>query len=101
MKTLKQITVKPVTVEYIPEKRDMIQNEIYISVEYKTAVHLCLCGCGSLSVTHFMDDSGWRVSIKQSNGRDAGGLSIVPSILNTNCPNRYHYIITDNVANVV
>lgn len=96
MKTLKRITVKPVTVEYIPEKEDMIQNEIYISVEYKTAVHLCLCGCGNLSVTHFMDDSGWRVYLRANLG-----LSIMPSILNTNCPNRYHYIITDNVANVV
>lgn len=101
MKTLKKIKVKPICVDFIPNQKDMVQDEIYISATYKTAVHLCLCGCGNLSVTHFMDDSGWKVSIKQSNGRDAGGLSIIPSILNMNCPNRYHYIITDNVANVV
>jgi len=101
MKTLRKITIKPVCVEFIPDKKDMVQDEIYISVEYKTAVHLCLCGCGNLSVTPFMDDTDWKVTLRQSNGRDAGGLSMTPSILNTNCPNRYHYIITDNVANVV
>jgi CDGSH-type Zn-finger protein len=101
MKTLRKVTIKPVCVEFIPDKKDMVQDEIYISAEYKTAVHLCLCGCGNLSVTPFMDDTDWRVMLRQSNGRDAGGLSIIPSILNTNCPNRYHYIITDNVANVV
>jgi hypothetical protein len=101
MKTLRKVIVKPVCVEFIPDKKDMVQNEIYISFKYKIAVHLCLCGCGNLSVTHFMDDTGWKVGIIQSNGRDEGGLSISPSILNNNCPNRYHYIITDSVANVV
>jgi len=96
MKTLKKITVRPVVVEYIPDPENMVQDEIYISVKYKTAVHLCLCGCGNLSVTHFMDDSGWRVILRANTG-----LTITPSILNTNCPNRYHYIITDNIASVV
>lgn len=95
MKTLKKINIKPVTVEYIPDKKDMIQDEIYISVKYRTAVHLCLCGCGNVSVTPFIDDSDWRVFISNN------GLSIVPSILNMNCPNHYHYIITNNIANVV
>lgn len=95
MKTLKKITIKPITCEYIPDKEFMIQDEIYISVKYKTAVHLCLCGCGNLSVTQFMDNSGWRVTLRER------GLTVTPSILNTNCPNWYHYIITDNVANVV
>lgn len=95
MRTLKKVTIKPVTVDYIPDKKDMIQDEIYISVKYKTAVHLCLCGCGNLSVTPFMDSDDWRVNLNNK------GLTIIPSILNLNCPNRYHYIIMDNVANVV
>lgn len=101
MKTLKKITVKPVTVDEIPEKQDMVQDEIYISLKYRTAVHLCLCGCGNLSVTHFMDESGWKITLRAGNGQIEGGITFSPSILNTNCPNRYHYIITDNVANVV
>lgn len=62
-----------------------------------TAAHLCLCGCGNLSVTPLNSkfDSSWNMTEKD------GMVSFSPSILNTNCPNRYHYIITDNVANVV
>ena len=95
MKTIRKVLVKPITVEYVPDKSDMIQDEIYISVKYKTAVHLCLCGCGNLSVTHFMDDSGWKITLLNS------GLTMIPSILNLNCPNRCHYVITDNIANII
>ena len=95
MITLKKVTIKPVTVEYIPDKSNMIQDEIYISIKYKVAVHLCLCGCGELSVTPF-DKGDWTFTL-----RPEKGLTVTPSILNTNCPNRCHYIITDNVANIV
>ena len=93
MITLKQITITPVRVGFIPDKYDMIQDEIYISNEYKTAVHLCLCGCGNLSVTPLNKD-GWHLIEKDDK------VSFTPSILNNNCPNKYHYIITSNVANV-
>jgi len=93
MKTLRKITITPVHVGFIPDKYDMIQDEIYISNEYKTVVHLCLCGCGNLSVTPLNKD-GWNMIEKD------GKVSFTPSILNNNCPNRYHYIITNNVANV-
>jgi hypothetical protein len=95
MKTLKKIEIKPVFVEFIPEK--LIQNEIYISKEYGTAVHLCLCGCGEKAVMPLNPkfSSSWNLMEKD------GKVSFSPSILNTNCPNRYHYIITENIANVV
>ncbi len=51
MKTLKKIEVEPVFVEFIPELKDMEENKLYISLEYYTASHMCLCGCGNLVVT--------------------------------------------------
>lgn len=93
MKTIKKIGIVPIFVETIPET--LKQELIYISKEYETAVHLCLCGCGNLSVTPFgVKSKGWNMTEKD------GKVSFTPSILNTNCPNRYHYIITNNVANV-
>lgn len=92
MKTIKKITVLPVFVEEIPGT--IKQDFIYISKKYETATHLCLCGCGNLSVTP-LNKSGWTWVC--ANGK----LSMTPSILNRNCPNNYHYIITNNVANVV
>lgn len=91
MKTIRKIEIVPMFVEYIPEELE--QNIIYISKEYRTAVHLCLCGCGNKSVTP-LNINGWNL---EDNG---GKVSFTPSILNNNCPNNYHYIITNNVANV-
>jgi hypothetical protein len=36
-------------VKYIPNVLE--QDKIYISKEFGTIVHLCLCGCGEKSVT--------------------------------------------------
>ena len=93
MKTLKKIEVKPIYVKFIPDKLE--QNIIYISKEFGVAIHLCLCGCGNKSVTPFeLKSKGWNLIEKD------GKISITPSILNTNCPNQYHYIISNNIANV-
>lgn len=92
MKTIRKVEIKPVFVEYVPEI--LIQDEIYISKEYQTAVHLCLCGCGNKAVTP-TDNAGWKII--EENGK----VTFTPSILNNNCPNRYHYVITKNVANVL
>ena len=92
MKTLRKIEITPIFVEeYIPI--DLKQDYIYISKEYKTSVHLCLCGCGNISVTPINKD-GWNLI--EFNDK----ISFTPSILNSNCPNKYHYIITNNIANV-
>ncbi len=93
MKTIRKVEITPVFVEVIPENLE--QDKVYISKEYKTAVHLCLCGCGNKSVTPFsVKSNGWNLIEKD------GKISFTPSILNTNCPNQYHYIITNNVANI-
>jgi hypothetical protein len=91
MKTLRKVEIVPVFVDSIPDT--LKQDIIYISLQYKTSVHLCLCGCGNLSVAPLNKD-GWTL-IKNSDK-----VSFSPSILNNNCPNKYHYIITNNVANV-
>jgi hypothetical protein len=91
MKTLRKVEIIPVFVEFIPDT--LKQDLVYISKEYKTAVHLCLCGCGNLAVTP-LNANGWTLTERD------GKVSFTPSILNNNCPNRYHYIITNNVANV-
>ena len=92
MKTIKKIEITPIFVDdYIPT--DLKQNFIYISRRYKTSVHLCLCGCGNISVTPLNKD-GWNLI--EFNDK----ITFTPSILNTNCPNKYHYIITNNIANI-
>lgn len=79
--------------DHIPNQLD--QDVIYISNKFETAVHLCLCGCENESVTPFrIESNGWDLI------EDNNKISLTPSILNTNCPNKYHYIITKNIANV-
>jgi hypothetical protein len=92
MKTLKKI---PVTAKYVELIPDVLEKDvIYVSVEYSTASHLCLCGCGSRSVTP-LGFNWWSIT------DDGKGITLKPSILNKNCPNNYHYIITNGIANVV
>lgn len=95
MKTIKKVEITPVFVEFIPE--ELAQDKIYISKEYGVAVHLCLCGCGNKAVMDLKPrwESGWTLT------ENEGKISFSPSVLNNNCPNRYHYIITNNIANVV
>lgn len=99
MKTIEKIELRHVYVENIPEKDLMEERVLYISHEYNVAIHKCLCGCGNLSVTPFEVGEApnrWWGLIESEKG-----VTLKPSILNTNCPQRYHYIVTNNVANVV
>ena len=94
MKTLKTVTVVPFFSEYIPDKAAMVEGEIYISREYETASHLCLCGCGTLTVTP-LGKGEWALTEKD------GKISLSPSIANYQLPCKSHYIITNNKANFV
>lgn len=94
MKTLKQVDISIKFVEFIPEQLE--DNVAYVSQKYKTIVHKCLCGCGNLSITpigHLQPK--WEFNVKE------GELTMTPSILNTNCPEKSHYIITKGIANFV
>ena len=99
MKTIEKIELRPEYVETIPDVSLMEERVLYISREYNVAIHKCLCGCGNQAVTPFKigeePNKWWNLTESDK------GVTLKPSILNTNCPNRYHYIITNSVANVV
>lgn len=71
-------------VEFIPD--DLAPNTIYVSMEYGTAVHACLCGCGQRVVTPFTPDD-WRLTY------DGDTISLHPSIGNWSFECQSHYII--------
>lgn len=72
-------------VEFIPEKLD--PGCLYISLRFKTASHLCCCGCGSRVVTP-LNPSKWTLT---DNG---DSVTLHPSIGNWSFPCKSHYVIT-------
>lgn len=71
-------------VKYIPDKLE--DGVLYISKKYKTATHLCCCGCG-LEVVTPLNPAKWSVT-------DHGNsISLFPSIGNWSFPCRSHYWI--------
>lgn len=95
MKTLKKVEIEPVFVVEMPCYYE--RNKIYISEEYRTAVHLCLCGCDEKVVMILDDGSKWWRLVKEKNGK----VSFIGSVGNYSFPCQSHYIITNNVANFV
>jgi hypothetical protein len=74
-------------VEFIP---DVVQEGVlYISIEYCTAIHKCVCGCGNEVVTP-LSPTDWEMSF---NGKT---VSLSPSIGNWNFKCKSHYWITRN-----
>jgi hypothetical protein len=74
-------------VEFIPELVE--EGVLYISIEYCTAVHKCVCGCGNEVVTP-LSPTDWELSF---NGKT---VSLDPSIGNWNFECKSHYWITKN-----
>ncbi|QEO09937.1 DUF6527 family protein [Protaetiibacter larvae] len=62
---------------------------LYVSIEYATAIHSCMCGCGREVVTPFGRGS-WRICY------DGEGISLSPSVGNGALPCRSHYFIRDS-----
>lgn len=77
-------------VDYIPQEAKMQHGVLYVSRRFSIAVHLCACGCGYQSVTPLGGGHGWQFT---SSGTK---VTLSPSILNGNCPNKAHYFIRDN-----
>ncbi len=75
-------------VEFIPEELE--EEVIYITVQYRTAVHKCVCGCGNKVVTP-LSPTDWKLIF------DGKSISLSPSIGNWNFECRSHYWITNNV----
>jgi len=74
-------------VKFIP--KDLESGVIYISIRFRTAIHLCACGCGNKTVTP-LSPAGWKLIF------DGKTISLDPSIGNWNFPCRSHYWIEGN-----
>ena len=74
-------------VEFIPEKIE--EGILYISLEYRTAIHKCICGCGNEVVTP-LSPTDWKISF---NGES---VSLYPSIGNWGFKCKSHYWIKND-----
>lgn len=81
------MTVRHKFVEFVPDVLE--DNVVYISIEYCTAVHKCICGCGNEVVTP-LSPTDWQLTF---NGK---AISLYPSIGNWNFQCKSHYWITNN-----
>lgn len=74
-------------VEFVPERLE--RGIIYISERYRTASHLCCCGCGMEVVTP-LNPAKWQLFEQD------GAISLHPSIGNWSFPCQSHYWIESN-----
>lgn len=74
-------------VEFIPD--DISSGILYVSLNYRTAVHKCACGCGEEVVTP-ITPKDWKLTF---NGE---AISLHPSIGNWSFKCRSHYFVKNN-----
>lgn len=79
-------TMRLELVEFMPAKLE--PGVLYVSQKYRTAAHLCACGCGEKIRTQ-LGPLGWRLTNRRV------GPSLYPSIGNWQKPCRSHYFIKD------
>lgn len=84
---MKLASIAPAFVEYVPRVLD--HGTLYISITYRTAVHLCACGCGNKVATPIRP-ADWVLTY------DGDTVSLAPSIGNWQLPCRSHYWIHNN-----
>jgi hypothetical protein len=77
----------PEFVDAIPGSLD--EGRLYISIRYRTATHLCACGCGTKVVTPIKPPR-WHVTY------DGETVTLWPSIGRWQLPCRSHYWIRRN-----
>lgn len=63
---------------------------LYISTEYKTAIHKCPCSCGN-EVATSLSSHDWKITF------DGDSVSLYPSVGSWGLPCQSHYWITNNV----
>ncbi|WP_412467461.1 DUF6527 family protein [Pedobacter sp. KLB.chiD] len=80
-------TLQHMFVEFIPEEVE--EGILYITMEYRTAVHKCICGCGNEVITPF-SPTDWHLRFY------GDSVSIFPSIGSWSFLCRSHYWITKN-----
>lgn len=76
--------------EFIEEAPDELDDGVlYISMEYRTTLHLCCCGCGNQVVLP-LRPTAWRLTY------DGETVSLAPSVGNWSFACRSHYWIRDS-----
>jgi hypothetical protein len=81
---MKQSAFEHVFVDTVPP--DLDEGKLYISIRYRTASHLCACGCGNKVVTPIKPPK-WHLHF------DGASVSLWPSIGRWQLPCRSHYWI--------
>lgn len=76
--------ISHVFVDRIPTVRE--ERTLYVSIPFATAVHNCMCGCGTKVVTP-LSPPQWRIMF------DGESVSLWPSIGNSGLACRSHYVI--------
>lgn len=76
--------VAPQFVDSIPH--ELQPGILYVSRKYRTASHLCCCGCRNRVVTP-LKPGGWRLT------EETGTVSLDPSVGSWNLPCQSHYFI--------
>lgn len=74
-------------IEFAPEVLE--EGILYVSMEYGSALHKCVCGCGNLVVTPF-SPTDWQLAF------DGKSITLYPSIGNWNFDCKSHYWIRKN-----
>lgn len=73
-------------VTYMP--KELVPGVLYVSKEFNTAAHLCVCGCGA-KVRTPLTPTEWSLRVSER------GPTLRPSIGNWQLPCKSHYLITD------
>jgi hypothetical protein len=76
--------LEPVFVDARPEVLD--QGKVYVSIPFRTSVHLCCCGCGN-EVWMPIRPNRWKFTY------DGDNVSFSPSVGNWGFPCQSHYWI--------
>lgn len=79
--------ITPEVVELAP--RELDPGKLYISPKYRSAIHLCCCGCGEKVVTP-LSAAEWRLTLSDDRA------TLHPSIGNWSMACRSHYWIRGN-----
>lgn len=74
-------------IEFVPSILE--EGVLYISVEYSSVIHKCVCGCGNKVVTP-LSPTEWELTF------DGKSVSLNPSIGNWNFECKSHYWIIKN-----
>ena len=79
-------SLNPVFTESIPA--DLEPGNLYVSMRYETAVHLCACGCRAKVVTPF-GPHDWAITFD-------GTVSLRPSVGNGQQACKSHYVVRND-----